>query len=116
MTSGVVINAALILELLPPRIGWLLIGLVFSVGNLAYVVAGDTFYSVDNSGIVTSRGTLNTTTGRCGIASNSVDVVIVDGTNGYTYTIASTTFAQIVSAGFPNGATDVCERLCASGG
>lgn len=43
MVSGVVINAALILELLSPEIGWFLIGLVFSVGNLAYVLLQEQF-------------------------------------------------------------------------
>ena len=78
-----------------------------NVGDLAYVVAGNTFYSVDNTGTATVRGTLNTAMGRVGIASNGYDVTMVDSTNGYRYLISTATFTQIVAAGFPNGATDI---------
>ncbi|MBK9521178.1 MAG: MFS transporter [Rhodocyclaceae bacterium] len=43
MISGVIINAGLILQFLSPQIGWALIGLVFSVGNLAYVLLQEHF-------------------------------------------------------------------------
>lgn len=62
------------------------------------------FYQVDNTGTRTSRGTLNTVAGRADMTHNGTVVLIVDGTNGYTYTIASNTFAQIASANFLNGA------------
>lgn len=76
---------------------------MIEVGNTAYVVAGDTFYSVDNTGTATSQGTLNTTTGRVGMASNGAEIVIVDGTDGWSYLIATDDFAEIVAAGFSGG-------------
>jgi len=75
-----------------------------AVGSLMYVVHRGTFYEVNNAGVKVSRGTLNTTSGRVDIATNGAQIMVVDGTNGYYYTIATTTLAQIVDAEFPNGA------------
>ena len=77
------------------------------VGDYAYVVHRGTFYEVNNAGTRTSRGTLNTTSGRVDMAYDGTVIVIVDGTNGYTYTVSTTTLAQIGSANFPNGANTV---------
>ena len=76
------------------------------VGTLLYVVAGNKFYSVTTLGVATERGTLNTTFGRVSLSYNGTQIMLVDGTNGWTYTIATTTFAQIVDADFPTA--DVC--------
>ena len=75
-----------------------------AVGDLMYVVHRNTFYEVNNAGTRTSRGTLNTSTGRVDMCTNGAQVMVVDGTNGYSYTIASLTFAQISDNDFPNGA------------
>lgn len=80
-------------------------GVSEQIGNLFYGVKAGTFYEVNNAGTETSRGTINTTSGNVYMAYNGTQVLIVDGTNGYIYTIATTTLAQIVSANFPNGAT-----------
>lgn len=80
-----------------PARGWI------KVGSLYYVVHRGTFYSVDNASTKTAKGTLNTTTGRVDMAYDGSVILIVDGTNGYTYTVASTTFTQIIDADFPNG-------------
>lgn len=77
------------------------------IGDLAYVVHRGTFYEVNNAGTRTSRGTLNTTSGRVDLAYDGTRILMVDGTNGYTYTPGTTTFAQVVSANFPNGAKTV---------
>ena len=87
-----------------PVRGWI------AVGDLFYAVHRGTLYSVNNAGTKTSRGTLNTTTGRVSMAYDGAVILIVDGTNGYTYTIASTTFAQISDGDFPNGA-NTCDWL-----
>lgn len=68
-----------------------------------YGVHRGTHYQVDNAGTRTARGTLNTTSGRVSMTHNGTVSLMVDGTNGYTYTIASTTFEQIASANFPAG-------------
>lgn len=81
-----------------PVRGWI------AVGSLYYVVHRGTFYQVNNAGTKTSRGTLSTTTGRVDLAYDGAVILIVDGTAGYTYTVASTTFATIADAEFPNGA------------
>lgn len=69
-----------------------------------YGVHRNTLYKVDNSGTRTSLGTLNTSTGRVGMAHNGDVILIVDGTNGYTYKISSNTFARVLDADFLNGA------------
>ena len=81
-----------------PIRGWI------AIGDLYYVVHRGTLYDIDNAGIATSRGTLNTTTGRVDMEYNGTLILIVDGTNGYTFTISGATFAQIADADFPNGA------------
>lgn len=87
-----------------PIRGWI------AVGALLYYVHRGTFYQINNAGVRTSRGTLNTTTGRVDLTYDGAVILMVDGTNGYTYTIASTTFAQIVDADFPNG-SNTCDWL-----
>ena len=78
---------------------------LYDINNLIYLVAGNTLYEVNNAGVSTMRGTLNTSSGRVDMFDNGSQILIVDGTNGYIYTIATTTLAQIVSGNFPNGAT-----------
>ena len=87
-----------------PARGWI------AIGDFLYVVHRGTLYEVNNAGTRTSRGTLNTVSGRVGMTTNGPVIVIVDGTNGYTYTIASTTFAEITDAQFPDGA-NTCDWL-----
>lgn len=72
-------------------------------GDIAFVVCGNKFLSIDNNGNETHIGTIGTTTGVVGMAYNGLEVVIVDGSLGYSYIIASADFAQIVDAGFLGG-------------
>lgn len=72
--------------------------------NFFYGVHRGTLYKVDNSGARTSLGALNTTSGRVGMAHDGDVILIVDGTNGYTYKISTSTFAQIADPDFLNGA------------
>lgn len=81
-----------------PVRGWI------AIDDLYYLVHRGTLYSVNNAGTATSLGTLNTIAGRVDMAYNGTLILIVDGTNGYTFTISGSTFAQIVDADFPNGA------------
>ena len=81
-----------------PIRGWI------AVGDLYYVVHRGTLYEINNAGTATSRGTLNTTSGRVDMAYDGTLILMVDGTNGYTFTISTLTFAQIGDADFPNGA------------
>jgi hypothetical protein len=76
--------------------------------NFSFFVHRGTLWQVDNAGVTTNRGTLNTTTGKVSMAENGTQIVIVDGTNGYVYNMSTLAFAQIVDADFPNGAATVC--------
>jgi len=75
--------------------------------DLLYVVHRGTLWEVNNAGVKTSRGTLNTVTGPVGMAHNGTQVMIVDGTNGYIYNTSTTVFAQIVDPDFPANPTSV---------
>mgnify|MGYP003649822552 CR=1 FL=1 len=74
---------------------------MYSKGDYLYVVSSGTFWEVNNAGTKVSRGTLTTTSGTVYFADNATQVMLVDGTNGYTYTPSSTTFAQITDGDFP---------------
>ena len=65
------------------------------VDDLMYVVHRGTFYDINNAGTKTSRGTLNTTSGRVDMAYNGSQILIVDGTNGYIYDTTYSTFFQV---------------------
>lgn len=79
----------------------------YVTNNLIYAVAGSVFYEINNAGVATNRGSLNTNSGRVDITDNGLQIIIVDGLNGYIYTISTTTLAQIADPDFPNGATTV---------
>ena len=68
------------------------------LGNFLYVVHRGTFWQVNNAGVATNRGTLNTTTGRVWFADDGTKIMITDGVNGYTYDTSApaTPLAQIV--------------------
>lgn len=74
-----------------------------SEGGFAWVVAGGTVYRVSTAYAVTTVGTMGTTTGAVGMASNGSEVIIVDGSGGYLVTVATATMATISDADFPNG-------------
>lgn len=81
-----------------PVRGWI------AVGDLYYLVHRGTFYSVNNAGTATSLGTLNTVAGRVDMDYDGTLILMVDGTNGYTFTISGSSFAQVSDPDFPNGA------------
>ncbi|MBT8448109.1 MAG: packaged DNA stabilization protein gp10 [Gammaproteobacteria bacterium] len=64
-----------------------------------YIISNDKFYLVPEIGGETEIGTINATSGRCGLAHNGVNngkqIIIVDGLNGYIYNSEYDTFAQI---------------------
>src|SRR5258708_1072508 len=87
---------------------------LYTLNDVMYVVAGNTFYTVNSSGTKTSLGTLNTSSGFAkiraitgGIDTNN-QLLIIDGTNGYTYnTGTSIATFPITDVNFPQTATDV---------
>jgi hypothetical protein len=74
-----------------------------SDGNL-YAVCGNKLSKVTPSGVVTSLGTLDTTSGPVSMGDNGVQVFMADNPNGYTYTLASNAFAKITDADWPGAA------------
>lgn len=59
-------------------------------GDFKYEVHRGTLYRVNNAGIRTAIGTLNTVTGRVSLSSNGVQIGIVDGLSYYIYVINQT--------------------------
>jgi hypothetical protein len=74
--------------------------------DLLYVVHRGTLWSVNNAGVKTSLGTIGTTSGRVYMADNGAMLMLTDGSAGYTYTYATTTFATIVDADYPGAGTN----------
>lgn len=80
---------------------------MIEVGDFMYAVHRGVFWEVNNAGVTTSRGSLSTTTGRVDMVYNGQHIHIVDGTAGYTYAPATTTFAAISDGDYPDTATTV---------
>lgn len=76
-------------------------GAISSTANRGFVVSGNTFYEISTTGTPTSRGTLNTTSGRISISENNTQIMIVDGADGWIFTKATNVFAQITDVDFP---------------
>lgn len=75
------------------------------VGDFLYQVHRENFWEVNNAGISTLRGTLNTSSGRVDMRFNGTQILILDGVNGYYYTVATTTLAVITDPDFPDAAS-----------
>jgi hypothetical protein len=82
-------------------------GIEFEQGNVAYAVHLARLYEINNAGVLTERGALNSTSGRVSMVHNGVQVMIVDGTSGYIYNTNTTAFAQITDISFPANPTTV---------
>ena len=78
------------------------------VNDTLYVVAGNGFYKVDTSGVVTYLGAPSGSADYVTISDNAVQIIIVDGdTDSYIYTIATGVFSPITDVNFPNGCRTV---------
>lgn len=71
-----------------------------------YVVHRGTLWAVNNAGVKTSIGTIDTTSGRVYMADNGAQLMLTDGTSGYTYTYATSTFAEISDSDYPGAGTN----------
>jgi hypothetical protein len=79
-----------------------------TLGTSLYVSRGNIFEEVSNAFSVTDRNSasrLTTSSGRMSFATNETSMVMVDGTNGYTFDTSTNTFAQIGSAMFASPKT-----------
>lgn len=76
-------------------------GMIATDQGRAFAVFGDSFYEIATSGTVTEIGTLNTATGFVGIEENGFQIIVVDGVEGWIFTIATDTWEQITDVAFP---------------
>jgi hypothetical protein len=75
-------------------------GMWFTSTGLLFVVSGTTVYIVDSMWVGTSVGTLLTGSGPVGMADNGLQLVIVDGSNGYYITLPGGSVTQITDINF----------------
>lgn len=75
----------------------------FPSNSLLYGVHRGTFYSINNAGVVSSLGTIGTTTGRVDINDDGTYIVVVDGAEIYTYNTSTpaTPIAAVADADRP---------------
>lgn len=76
---------------------------MIAANNFLYVVCENTVYRIDSAYVVTTIGTINTSIGLVSMATNGLDVIIVDGINGYLVNFITNILSQITAADFPNG-------------
>ena len=69
--------------------------------GVLYAVCGSTLYSISSSWVKTSLGTLGTSAGIVSISDNGVQMMLVDGSNGYILTLSSNAFAQVTDPDMP---------------
>jgi hypothetical protein len=65
-----------------------------------FVVSGNTLYEIFVDNTFVSRGTLNSQSGMVGLAFNGFQVCIVDGPDGYIFTLATNTLTEITDPYF----------------
>jgi hypothetical protein len=65
-----------------------------------FVVSANKLYRVSSAWAATELGSLNTSTGFVSMSDNGTYVVLVDGTDGYTWNIETDTFAEITDPDF----------------
>lgn len=73
----------------------------YEINGRAWVVVDSTLWELSANGAATSRGTLLTSTGFVSIKSNTVQLYLTDGANGYRLTLATNDFARITDSDFP---------------
>jgi len=82
----------------------------FNYDGVAYFVCGNKLYSMTTAYVLTELGTLTTSSGYVSIATNGLVLLIVDGTDGYTFTFVGSVFATISDIDFPPN-PDRCDLL-----
>lgn len=75
-------------------------GSLTASNGILYKVYGNKFYKVASDFTYTELGTLATNTGNVSLADNGLQLVVVDGPNGYIWDFTLLTFTQITSGSF----------------
>lgn len=88
-----------------PARGGIVLDLPKSGGQYTFVVMGNKFWAINPVGSVIDGGTIFTTTGPVFFAWNGVQLMFVDGVNGWVFTPFSAALAQIVDPDFPQPGT-----------
>lgn len=74
----------------------------------SFGVFGQYLYELFADGTRVLVGTLNSYTGPVSISSNNLQLIVVDGINGYILNLTDNSFTTIDSTDFPNGCSHVC--------
>lgn len=75
-------------------------GLWAASNGQLFAVGGNKFYSISSSWVATERGSLNTSEGPVSMADNGTSVFLVDGTDGFTWNMDTSTFAEVTDPDF----------------
>jgi spore maturation protein SpmB len=74
-------------------------------GEKLYAVSGRGVYSLDTGFNPTYLGALTSGAGQVSMAASDLEIIIVDGVNGYIIDIAAGTLTQITDEDYPSGCT-----------
>lgn len=69
--------------------------------SFLYAVHRGTLWEVNNAGVMTNRGSLNSTSGRVSMDDNGTEVCVVDGTDIYIYNTITNAFTTVSDADRP---------------
>jgi hypothetical protein len=98
-------KAQMMLRSIPGLVSRYVVGAVgrgaYEINGRTWVVVGSGLYELTSITTAALRGTLNTSTGFVSMASNTTQLVVVDGANGYVLTLADNMFAKITDPDFP---------------
>jgi hypothetical protein len=72
--------------------------------GILYVVSGPNLYSVSSTGVAASLGSVGSA-GNVTMSDNGLQLTIISGTAGYTYTVSTDTLAVIADSDFPTASS-----------
>lgn len=88
------------LSLLLTLAGGVVRGIYTANNGILFAVGGNKLYTISSSWVATERGTLSTSSGQISMVDNGIQLIIVDGANGYYYTFGTEVFADVVDPDF----------------
>ena len=71
---------------------------VYATRDRVFAVVGDALFEVSAGGVMTSCGTLNTSAGQVSMDSNTTQLFLADGSNGYVFNLYDRTFKRSLAA------------------
>jgi hypothetical protein len=76
-------------------------GCISSTSGRGFVVSGDKFEEVTRDGSTIVRGTINTQSSRVTFSESALEIMLVDGTDGWIFNKDTDAFTKITDADFP---------------